>query len=129
MDGSLHLPNRHTDADRGPGLDGLRTSSNGNSFYLGVDVFLAQIPIVLFALVAGVLADRRDRRAILLSSQYAQMACALVMATLAFTGLIQVWHIWVLSFIVGSAQAFGGPSYSALIPTLVLKSTCPTRSR
>ncbi len=95
--------------------------SHGNALYLGVDVFLAQIPIVLFALVAGVLADRRDRRAILLSSQYTQMACALVMATLAFTGLMQVWHIWILSFIVGSAQAFGGPSYSALIPTLVPK--------
>ena len=99
--------------------------SNGNAFYLGVDVFLAQIPIVLFALVAGVLADRRDRRAILLSSQYIQMACAFTMATLAFTGLIQVWHIWILSFIVGSAQAFGGPSYSALIPTLVPKEHLP----
>lgn len=99
--------------------------SNNNSFYLGVDVFLAQIPIVLFALIAGVLADRRDRRAILLSSQYAQMACAFVMAFLALTGLIEVWHIWVLSFIVGSAQAFGGPSYSALIPTLVPKEHLP----
>ena len=99
--------------------------SDGNSFYLGVDVFLAQIPIVLFALVAGVLADRRDRRAILLSSQYTQMACAFTMAILAFTGIIQVWHIWILSFIVGSAQAFGGPSYSALIPTLVPKEHLP----
>lgn len=101
------------------------TLSKDNSFYLGVDVFLAQIPIVLFSLLAGVLADRRDRRAILLSSQYTQMVCAFIMATLAFTGLIAVWHIWVLSFIVGTAQAFGGPSYSALIPTLVPKEHLP----
>lgn len=99
--------------------------SKGNSFYLGVDVFMAQIPIVLFALVAGVLADRRDRRTILLGSQYIQMACAFTMATLALTGWIEVWHIWILSFVVGSAQAFGGPSYSALIPTLVPKEHLP----
>lgn len=99
--------------------------SQNNSFYLGVDQFLGQIPIVLFSLLGGVLADRRDRRTILLSSQYTQMACAFTMALLAFTGLIQVWHIWCLSFIIGTAQAFGGPSYSALIPTLVPKEHLP----
>lgn len=99
--------------------------TNNNSFYLGVDQALGQIPIVLFALLAGVLADRRDRRAILLSSQYTQMTCAFVMATLAFTGVLQFWHVWCLSFIIGTAQAFGGPSYSALIPTLVPKEHLP----
>jgi MFS family permease len=99
--------------------------SNDNSRYLGIDQFLGQIPIVVFALLAGVLADRRDRRAIILSSQYTQMMCALAMAVLAFTGVIQVWHIWCLSFIVGTAQAFGGPSYSALVPTLVPKEHLP----
>ena len=99
--------------------------SHDNSRYLGVDQFLGQIPIVVFALLAGVLADRRDRRAIILSSQYTQMFCAIAMATLAFTGVMQVWHIWCLSFIVGTAQAFGGPSYSALVPTLVPKEHLP----
>lgn len=101
------------------------TLSKDNSLFLGIDQSLGVLPIVLFSLLAGVLADRRDRRAILLSSQYTQMACALVMATLAFTGVIQVWHIWCLSAIVGTAQAFGGPSYSALIPTLVPKQHLP----
>ena len=99
--------------------------SKNNSFYLGVDQALGQIPIVLFALLAGVLADRRDRRTILLSSQYTQMTCAFVMAVLAFTGVLQVWHVWCLSFVIGTAQAFGGPSYSALIPTLVPKEHLP----
>jgi predicted MFS family arabinose efflux permease len=53
------------------------------------------------------------------------MFCAIAMATLAFTGVMQVWHIWCLSFIVGTAQAFGGPSYSALVPTLVPKEHLP----
>lgn len=99
--------------------------SGNNSRYLGIDQFLGQIPIVMFALLAGVLADRRDRRAIILSSQYTQMVCAFTMALLAFTGVLQVWHIWCISFVVGSAQAFGGPSYSALIPTLVPKEHLP----
>lgn len=99
--------------------------SRNNSFYLGVDQFLGQIPIVMFSLLGGVLADRRDRRAILLSSQYTQMACAFMMALLAFSGYIQVWHIWCLSFVIGTAQAFGGPAYSALIPTLVPKEHLP----
>lgn len=99
--------------------------SKNNPFYLGVDQFLGQIPIVLFALLAGVLADRRDRRTILLSSQYTQMACAFVMAALAFADVLQVWHVWCLSFIIGTAQSFGGPAYSALIPTLVPKKHLP----
>ena len=90
-----------------------------NSFYLGVDQFLGQIPVAVLALLAGVLADRRDRRRVLLGSQYTQLICAFIMAALAFTGVLKVWHIWCISFVVGTAQAFGSPSYSALIPTLV----------
>jgi len=99
--------------------------SHDNARYLGIDGFLGQIPIVLFSLLGGVLADRRDRRTFLLTSQYTQMSCALVLATLAITGVVQVWHVWCLSFIVGTAQAFGGPSYSALVPSLVPKEHLP----
>jgi MFS family permease len=101
------------------------TLSHDNAFYLGIDQSLGVVPIVLFSLLAGVLADRRDRRTLILSSQYTQMACAFVMAMLAFTGVMQVWHIWCISFIVGTAQAFGGPSYSALVPTLVPREHLP----
>ncbi len=94
-------------------------------FWLGVDQFMAGIPIVLFALLAGVVADRHDRRAILLTSQYTQMTSAFLMAILYATGVIQVWQILILSFVVGSGQAFGGPSYSALIPTLVPREHLP----
>jgi len=95
--------------------------SKDNPFYLGLDGFLGQIPIVLFSLLGGVLADRADRRKVLLGSQYAQMTTALTLAALYATGVVKVWHILVLSFIVGSAQSFGGPAYSALIPSLVPK--------
>ena len=95
--------------------------SKDNPFYLGLDGFLGQIPIVLFSLLGGVLADRSDRRKVLLGSQYVQMTTALTLAGLYAMGVVKVWHILVLSFIVGSAQSFGGPAYSALVPSLVPK--------
>ena len=88
-------------------------------FYLGLDLFLGQLPIMLFSLVGGVFADRLDRRKMLLASQYIQMTCAFVLAILFQTRTVHVWHILALSFIVGVGQSFGGPAYSALLPTLV----------
>ncbi len=88
-------------------------------FYLGLDLFLGQLPIILFSLVGGVFADRLDRRKMLLSSQYIQMVCAFVLAILFFTHTVHVWQILALSFVVGLGQSFGGPAYSALLPALV----------
>jgi len=100
-------------------------SLTGSAFYLGLDAFLQQLPIVLFTLIGGVLADRLDRRRTLLVSQYIQMSCAFTLAALVFSGLHHVWPILVLSFITGSAQAFGGPASQALVPTLVEKNDLP----
>src|ERR1700689_3514120 len=88
-------------------------------FYLGLDLFLGQLPIILFSLFGGVFADRLDRRKMLLTSQYIQMACAFLLAILWHTHVVQIWHILALSFVVGLGQSFGGPAYSALLPTLV----------
>jgi Transmembrane secretion effector/MacB-like periplasmic core domain len=88
-------------------------------FYLGLDLFLGQLPIILFSLIGGVFADRKDRRKLLLISQYIQMACAFLLATLFFTHVVRIWHILALSFVVGLGQSFGGPAYSALLPALV----------
>ncbi len=88
-------------------------------FYLGLDLFLGQLPIMLFSLFGGVFADRLDRRKMLLFSQYIQMTCAFVLAALFVTHSVKVWHILALSFLVGCGQSFGGPAYSALLPTLV----------
>ena len=88
-------------------------------FYLGLDLFLGQLPIMLFSLFGGVFADRLDRRKMLLASQYIQMFCAFLLALLFALHAVQVWHILALSFMVGLGQSFGGPAYSALLPTLV----------
>ncbi len=96
-----------------------------SSFLLGLDSFLGSIPIVLFSLVGGVLADRTERQKLLLGSQFVQMACAFLLAGLFATGVVKIWHILTLSFIVGTAQSFGGPAYSALIPSLVKAEDLP----
>ena len=98
---------------------------SGSAFWLGLDAFLGDIPIFLFSLVGGVIADRMSRRRLLLASQLVQMSCAFTLALLIALGIVQVWHILVLSFIVGTAQSFGGPAYSALVPTLVDKEDLP----
>lgn len=88
-------------------------------FYLGLDLFLGQLPFMLFSLVGGVFADRLDRRKMLLLSQFIQMICAFILAALFVTHTVKVGHILTLSFFVGVGQSFGGPAYSALLPTLV----------
>ena len=96
-----------------------------SAFLLALDQFLGGIPIFLFSLIGGVVADRVERRKILLGSQYVQMATAGILTILVATGAVHVWHILCLSFISGFAQAFGGPAYQALIPTLVEKDDMP----
>jgi len=96
-----------------------------SAFLLALDQFLAGIPIFLFSLIGGVVADRTERRKILLISQYIQMGSAATLTILVALGLTHVWPILCLSFVSGLAQAFGGPAYQALIPTLVDREDMP----
>ena len=97
----------------------------GSAFLLGLDAFLGDAPFLLFSLLGGVLADRRDRRQILLVSQLVQLSSAFLIAGLILTHSIHVWMILTLSFVVGLAQSFGGPAYQALVPTLVDREDLP----
>jgi MFS family permease len=100
-------------------------SLTGSAFYLGLDAFLQQLPIILFTLIGGVFADRYDKRKTLIMSQYIQMATSGVLAVLMYLHVVQIWHILALSFITGVAQAFGGPAYQSLLPMLVDKKDLP----
>ncbi len=100
-------------------------TGSASAFYVGLDAFVGEVPILLFTLIGGVVADRRDRRHMMLTSQVTQMAVAFILAALVYTETIQIWMILTLSFISGCAQAFGGPAYQSLIPTLVGKDHLP----
>jgi MFS family permease len=94
-------------------------------FYLGLDAFLGELPILLLTLLGGVVADRRDRRSVLLVSQCVQMSTALALAALVYWDAVRVWHILTLSCVAGTAQAFGGPAYQSLLPNLVRRDDMP----
>jgi MFS family permease len=94
-------------------------------FYLGLDAFLQQLPIILFSLIGGVFADRYDRRRTLLMSQVVQMSTSAALALLMYFQVVEIWQILALSFVTGCAQAFGGPAYQSLIPSLVDKKDLP----
>ena len=100
-------------------------TNTSSAFYLGLDSFAGELPILLFTLIGGVVADRRDRRHMMLISQVVQMTVAFILAGLVLTGRIEVWMVITLSFISGCGQAFGGPAYQSLIPTLVGKEHLP----
>jgi MFS family permease len=97
----------------------------GSPFWLGLDSFLGELPIFTLALFAGVAADRFDRRRLLIGSQFMQMSCAFVLCVLFATHRVHVWQILALSFVTGTAQAFGSPAYQSLIPALVPREQLP----
>ncbi len=97
----------------------------GSAFFLGLDSFLGESPLLLLTMLGGVFADRRDRRHMILMSQIIQMLVAIVLAVLIYTRRIHIAHILALSLIAGCARAFGGPAYQSLIPTLVGKKHLP----
>src|SRR5262245_11267053 len=99
--------------------------TNASPFFLGLDAFLQQLPIILFSLVGGVFADRYDRRRTLIASQVVQMSTSGTLALLMFLDVVQIWHVLVLSFVTGCAQSFGGPAYQSLNPSLVDKKDLP----
>jgi len=100
-------------------------SGSSSAFYLGLDSFAGEAPILLFTVIGGVIADRRDRRHMMLLSQCVQMTVAFILAALIYSGKIQIWMVVSLSCFSGCAQAFGGPAYQSLIPTLVGKEHLP----
>ena len=86
---------------------------------LGIVSALGTLPLLLFSVIAGVIADRVDRRKLLASTQLFAAVVALVMAVLTTTGLVQFWHVALLAFLAGTAAAIQSPAYQAIVSNLV----------
>ena len=91
----------------------------GSPLYLGLVGLATSVPTIAFTLFGGVLADRIDRRRLLILTQAASGAAIFVLATLTATGLIQVWHILAIAAVIGAIQAFDLPARQAMVPSLV----------
>jgi MFS family permease len=90
-----------------------------SAFWLGVVGFAGSIPFLIFTLFGGVIADRVDKRRLLLATQSTMMILAFLLAGLAWFKVITVWEVAVIAFLNGTAMAMNQPSYQALVPRLV----------
>src|SRR6476646_9332714 len=90
-----------------------------SAFWLGVVGFAASFPILLFALIGGVIADHMNKRKLLMMTQSAMMVFAFTMAALAWFKVINVHEIVFLALGTGIAMSLNTPTYQALVPQLV----------
>jgi MFS family permease len=93
----------------------------GSSFLLGSVGFASQIPVFLLAFIGGSVADRYNRHKIVIGTQISSMILAFVLAILTLTNAVQVWHIFVLSALLGVVNAFDMPVRQAFTVELVGK--------
>jgi MFS family permease len=91
----------------------------GDPFYLGLRTFAAELPLIAFMLVGGAVADRVDRRRILLSSQLFQMSMAMALGILFFLDRLGIAAILIIAFLTGLAQSQSAPTYQATLTSLV----------
>jgi MFS family permease len=87
--------------------------------YLGLVGFATGAPTWLFMLYAGVIADRMERRNLLLITQSVMMGLAFVIAALTFLHWIRPWHVLVLGFLLGTANAFEAPTRQSFVLEMV----------
>ena len=86
---------------------------------LGTVTMLQFLPITIFVLFAGVIADRIPKRNFILVTQALAMAQALILAALVWTGGVELWHVYVLALVLGVANAFEQPTRQAFVVEMV----------
>jgi MFS family permease len=88
-------------------------------FQLGLTGLLRALPVMILSLPGGVLADRMDRRKLLIVTQSLAALLALALALLTSSGQVRVWHIYAVTFLSGAVGIFDAPARTAMIPALV----------
>jgi MFS family permease len=100
--------------------DWLVLELSGNSgVALGITTGLQFLPVLVFGLYGGVLADRYDKRKLLIGAQAAMGLLALVLAVLDLSGAVQLWHVYALAFALGLASVVDTPVRQAFVVEMV----------
>lgn len=86
---------------------------------LGIGGLVRGVPILALALFGGALADRIDRRRLLIFTQCSQVVTSLLLGTLVATGTLQFWHIYVIGFVNSTLSAFDAPARNSFYPQLI----------
>jgi MFS family permease len=98
---------------------------SNSSYWLGMVGFAASFPFLLFTLFGGVIADRVNKRKLLMATQTAQMLFAFVLALLTYFKVITIRQLVLIAFCNGVANALNAPTYQALVPRLVSAEDLP----
>lgn len=91
----------------------------GSPAQVGLVVALRMLPQLFFGLLAGAVADRYNKRKILLFTQHVTLLTHLFLAVLLLMGRIKIWHVFLTAFIAGGSMAFNQPARQSLLPRLV----------
>ncbi|OFZ82919.1 MAG: hypothetical protein A2583_16725 [Bdellovibrionales bacterium RIFOXYD1_FULL_53_11] len=94
---------------------------SGSATWLGIITFCTQAPAFVLSPVAGVWADRFDRRRILVIVQWLSMLQAFALAALVFAGMVQIWHVAAMAIFIGCINAFDMTTRQAFVVNLVEK--------
>lgn len=86
---------------------------------LGLVTLLQFLPITLFTLIGGVVADRVPKRNFILFTQFVAMGQAIILTVLVWSGEVHVWHVYVLAFVLGLSTAFEQPTRQAFVIEMV----------
>jgi MFS family permease len=105
--------------------DWLVLQLTGSATAVGISTGLQFLPLLLFGMYGGVLADRFDKRRLLMLSQAALGVQALILGLLAVTGTAQAWHVYVLAFVLGCITAVDNPTRQSFLIEMVGKDDLP----
>ena len=94
-------------------------AAGGGTKEVGLVAGAMAAPFLVFSLVAGVWADRIDRRSIMITSDIVRVLCQAVAGSLLIAGVAEPWHLAVIGLVYGSADAFFGPAMYGLLPQIV----------
>ena len=100
-------------------IDWLVLELTGSVALVGITVALQFGPILLFGAWGGVIADRYAKRSLLIQTQSVVVVLCALLATLTIAGVVQVWHVFLAAFLLGTAAAVDGPARSAFISEMV----------
>lgn len=91
----------------------------GSPLQLGLATASRGLPLLLFGVVAGAVADRSGRKAQLIIAQVTNAVLNVILATLVVTGYVEPWHVYVSAFLAGTVQAFQQPARQTLVSDIV----------
>jgi MFS family permease len=91
----------------------------GSAVVMGTVLICSDVPMLVFLLLGGALVDRWPRLPVMMLSDLVRGLAVGLIAALAFVNALQVWHIYVISLIFGSVDAFFQPAYRASVPEIV----------